>query len=202
MYFPKKCFFHAKCVKITHGNGKIVSFHEVRPPPSTPVGERIPRNKNSRIEPLNPKLVGRVTPCAPPWDQRPSWHLRGAQRPARPTLRFMGSFDVQFWTRIGAMNRVLKVLLIINDLHVRFMESPLFLSDLLTAHEPDRVCAVRYRKQCGRCRSLVPCARWKDWFRWWITAHFGETRVGFPVGKICLLPEHHRAFGIEFMAWI
>ena len=79
----------------------------------------------------------------------------------------------------------------------RFMESSLFLSDLLTAHEPDRVCGVpRCREQCGRCRPLVPCARWKDWFRWWASAHFGETRVGFPAGKICLLPELHRAFGV------
>ena len=80
---------------------------------------------------------------------------------------------------------------------LRFMGSPLFLTDLHTAHEPDRVCAVlRRRKQCGRCRSLVPCARWEDWFRWWITVHFGEAREGFPVGKICLLSELHRAFGV------
>jgi hypothetical protein len=66
------------------------------------------------------------------------------------------------------------------------MESSLFLFDLLTAHEPDSVCAVlRRREQCGRSHPLVPCARWKDWFRWWTSAHFGEARVGFPVGKIC-----------------
>ena len=69
----------------------------------------------------------------------------------------------------------------------RFMGSPLFPSDLLTGHEPDRVCAVlRRRKQCGRCDPLVPCARREDWFRWWTSAHFGEARVGFPVGKVCL----------------
>jgi hypothetical protein len=68
------------------------------------------------------------------------------------------------------------------------LESALFLSDLLTGHEPDRVSRVlRRRKQCGRCDPLVPCARWKDWFRWWTSAHFGEARVGFPVGKICFL---------------
>ena len=75
----------------------------------------------------------------------------------------------------------------INKTILRFMGSPLFLTDLLTGHEPDRVGAVRRWKQCGRCRPMVPCARWRDWFRWWITAHFGEARVGFPVGKICLL---------------
>lgn len=77
------------------------------------------------------------------------------------------------------------------------MESSLFLFDLLTAHEPDRVGRVpRRRKQCGRFNPLALCARWKDWFRWWISAHFGEARVGFPVGKICLSPELHRAFGV------
>ncbi|HKS38860.1 MAG TPA: hypothetical protein VJW76_16820, partial [Verrucomicrobiae bacterium] len=48
---------------------------------------------------------------------------------------------------------------------LRFMESSLFLADLLTGHEPDRLCRVRRWKQCGRCRPLEPCARWKDWFR-------------------------------------
>ena len=68
------------------------------------------------------------------------------------------------------------------------MESSVFHSDLLTAHEPDRVCGVlRRREQCGRFCPLVPCARWRDWFRWWTFTHFGEARVGFPVGKICLL---------------
>ena len=35
---------------------------------------------------------------------------------------------------------------------------------------------------CG----LVPCARRVDWLWWRISAHFGEARVGFPVGKIYL----------------
>ena len=67
------------------------------------------------------------------------------------------------------------------------LKSFLFLFDLLTGHEPERLRAVRRWKQCGRCRPLVPGARWKDWFRWWTSAHFGEAQVGFPVGKICLL---------------
>ena len=75
----------------------------------------------------------------------------------------------------------------INKTIFRFMGSSVFLTDLLTGHEPDRVRAVWRWKQCGRCRPVVPCARWRDWFRWWTTAHFGEARVGFPVGKICLL---------------
>ena len=68
------------------------------------------------------------------------------------------------------------------------MESSLFLSDVLTGHELARVRGVLRRwKQCGRCRPLASSTRWKDWFRWWTSAHFGEARVGFPVGKICLL---------------
>ena len=47
----------------------------------------------------------------------------------------MGSSDLQFWTRIGAMNRFSVVPLIANELQVRFLESPLFLSDLLTGHD-------------------------------------------------------------------
>jgi hypothetical protein len=47
----------------------------------------------------------------------------------------MGGFDLQERTRIGAMNRVWMVLLIINNLRTGFMESPVFRSDLLTSHE-------------------------------------------------------------------
>jgi hypothetical protein len=61
-----------------------------------------------------------------------------------------------------------------------------FLLELLTGHEPDRVSVRRRPKQCGRSSSMVPCARMGDWFRWWTSAHFGEARAGFPVGKICL----------------
>ncbi|MCZ7640432.1 MAG: hypothetical protein M5U12_32880 [Verrucomicrobia bacterium] len=69
---------------------------------------------------------------------------------------------------------------------LRIMESSLFLSDLLTGHEPGSIASVlRHQEQCDRSYPLVPCARWRDWFRWWTSAHFGEALVGFPVGKIC-----------------
>jgi hypothetical protein len=69
--------------------------------PSPSDGERILPNRISRFEPLNwLKLVGRVTPCAPGL-RKPDDGARGA---TRPTLRFMGSFDLQQWTRIRAMN--------------------------------------------------------------------------------------------------
>jgi NADPH-dependent glutamate synthase beta subunit-like oxidoreductase len=49
--------------------------------------------------------VGRVTPCAPSFAPQESVVAAvGAQRTARPTLRFMESFNLQHWTRIGAMN--------------------------------------------------------------------------------------------------
>ena len=73
----------------------------------------------------------------------------------------------------------------INGAIFRFMESRLFQNELRTDHEPNRVGGVlRGRKQCGRCDPLVPCARWKDWFRWWTSAHFGELLL--PVGEVCL----------------
>jgi hypothetical protein len=136
------------------------------------------------------------------------------RRDAGSTLSwFMGSLQSRERARIGTMNQRAAdvssadpfILLQARVIFRRdagstlgwFMESPLFLSDLLTAHEPDRVRPVlRCREQCGRLDPLVPCARWRDWFRWWITAHFGEARVGFPVGKICLLSELHRASGV------
>jgi hypothetical protein len=76
------------------------------------------------------------------------------------------------------------------------MESSLFFSDLLTAHEPDRVLRVLSAGSSVADLPLVPCARWKDWFRRWTSAHFGETRVGFPVGEIGLLSELRRASGV------
>src|SRR5438093_12919929 len=72
--------------------------------------ERPTRNKTSRIEPLN--LVGAAR-CAvraafsgatmPPADSR----ARTSQRDVPTEVRFMGSLDLQHWTRIVAMNRPL-----------------------------------------------------------------------------------------------
>ena len=67
----------------------------------------------------------------------------------------------------------------------RFMGSFLFRLDLLTGHEPDSVCPAM-SEAVWPFRPMVPCARRVDWFRWQTSAHFGEARVGFPVGKICL----------------
>ncbi|MCW5552521.1 MAG: hypothetical protein KIS67_10245 [Verrucomicrobiae bacterium] len=51
------------------------------------------------------------------------------------SIGFMESFDLQHWTRIGAMNRPRMVWLIINSLRVRFMGSdPL---DPVSATEPN-----------------------------------------------------------------
>jgi hypothetical protein len=79
------------------------------------------------------------------------------------------------------------------------MGSSLFFSDLLTAHEPDRVLRVLLAGSSLAVLSLVLCARWKDWFRRWTSAHFGEARVGFPVGEICLLSELRRASSVRPM---
>ena len=50
--------------------------------------------------------VGRVTPCAPSCvGQGIVVAAGGAQRTARPTFRFMESFNLQHRTRIGGMNR-------------------------------------------------------------------------------------------------
>ena len=50
--------------------------------------------------------VGRVTPCAPFFAlQEIVVAAVGAQRTARPTFRFMESFNLQHWTRIDAMNQ-------------------------------------------------------------------------------------------------
>jgi len=54
--------------------------------------------------------VGRVTPCAPSFAQQERVVAAvGAQRTARPTFRFMGSLDLQHWTRIVALNRLAEV---------------------------------------------------------------------------------------------
>src|SRR5436190_6643372 len=47
------------------------------------------------------RLVGRVTAGAP---QPATTSTNGAHEVTRPTLLFMESFDLQLWTRIGAMN--------------------------------------------------------------------------------------------------
>ena len=70
---------------------------------------------------------------------------RGAMLRAPPD-RFMGSLNLQFWTRIGTMNRTgdcnagfptgATCRLESRRYGARFMESSVFLSDLLTAHEP------------------------------------------------------------------
>jgi hypothetical protein len=52
--------------------------------PSPLNGERFPRT-SSRFEPLNPRRVGRVTPCAPVFGSRPG----GAHGVTRPTWWFM-----------------------------------------------------------------------------------------------------------------
>jgi len=68
--------------------------------------------------------VGRVTPCAPSFaGQESVVAVVGAQRTARPTFRFMESFDLQHWTRIGAMNPKIRKLLIRRASILRFMES-------------------------------------------------------------------------------
>ena len=67
------------------------------------------------------------------------------------------------------------------------MESSLFQKELRTDHEPDRVAGELSRcKQCGRCIlwRLVPGGKIGSGS--WTSAHFGEARVGFPVGEICL----------------
>jgi hypothetical protein len=71
--------------------------------------ERIGQNC-SRFAPLNRiALVGRAIPCAPSFAlQKIVVAAVGAQRTARPTFRFMESFNLQHWTRIGAMNTFLR----------------------------------------------------------------------------------------------
>src|SRR5262245_19507436 len=52
-------------------------------------GERILQT-SLRFEPRNRTQVGRVTPCAPSSSKSLSFHIRGAQRTARPTWQVMG----------------------------------------------------------------------------------------------------------------
>ena len=122
----------------------------------------------SRFEPLNWTQVGRATPCAPSSGKSPSFHDRGAQRTARPTRQFMGSPDVQFWTRIGAMN----------------------LLAMGASVLPRSMTALSFD-------AAARLARWVDWFRSATRVSIGEPQ-GFPLERFVLsgswpgtAPGHH-----------
>ena len=68
--------------------------------------------------------------------------------------------------------------------HTFTQGSFLFRLDLLTDHELGRVLGTL--EAVWPCCPMVLCARRVDWFWRRTSAYFGEARVGFPVGKICL----------------
>jgi len=154
-------------------------------------GTSNPELSATSSSPLNGEKTSR-TPCAScaPEPGRDAFHRvpipSGKVRDAVecvPTLskgRFMGSFDLQLGTRIGAMNRVRNADFSPQDRGdvghhrklqarwpvpgscglksaCRFMESPLFPTDLLTGHEPGRDAFHRVPILAGEVRDAVEC---------------------------------------------